>query len=337
MTTDRVRTQVRRQRSNIKRQNSGRQAAVVVVLLLAGCATTGTVGTRSVAATQPVAPLPTQDTPFTAPVPLGPISAPGDVAEPVPGGTVDWSGRTIRARGTGVMDPGNMNKAQARLMAERAAVVVAQRNLLEIVKGVRVDSDTRVQNFMTDYDVVYTRVEGIVKGARQLGPAKYDSVAGTVEVELEMAMSGDSSLEQVLAPVLAPTGDVAAAGLSPRVREFFEQYGGLVMDAGNSGLKPALFPKIYDEDGNLLLDTRDYLGYAGKTGQAAVQFIRALDDVLASKQLGNQPLVLKVKQVRGKLGSDIVVGRLDADKLKWLKDGAKYLFEAGRFLVKLML
>ncbi len=311
--------------------------ATGLALLLAGCATSGTVGSSSVTGTQPVAPLPSEETQFTAPVPLGPVSAPGDVAEPVPGGMVDWSGKTVRARGTGVMDPGNMNKAQARLMAERAAVVVAQRNLLEIVKGVRVDSDTRVQNFMTDYDVVYTHVEGIVKGARQLGPARYDSVAGTVEVELEMPMYGDSSLEQALAPVLGPKGEVAAAGLSPRVREFFEQYGGLVMDAGNTGLKPALFPKIYDEDGNLLLDTKDYLKYAGKSGQAAVQFIRALDEVLANKKLGNQPLVLKVKQIRGKLGSDIVIGKLDADKLKWLKDGARYLFDAGRFLVKLML
>ncbi|MEO0077554.1 MAG: hypothetical protein ABIK86_00940 [candidate division WOR-3 bacterium] len=323
--------------ANSERRVAHMVALALGVMILAGCATTGTVGSSSVARTQPVAPLPSEETRFTAPVPLGPVSAPGEVAEPVPGGVVDWSGGTVRARGTGVMDPGNMNKAQARLMAERAAVVVAQRNLLEIVNGVRVDSDTRVQNFMTDYDVVYTHVEGIVKGARQVGPARYDSVAGTVEVELEMPMYGDSSLEQALAPVLGPKGEVAAAGLSPRVREFFEQYGGLVMDAGNSGLKPALFPKIYDEDGNLLLDTKDCLKYAGRSGQAAVQFIRALDEVLANKKLGNQPLVLKVKQVRGKLGADIVISRVDADKLKWLKDGARYLFDAGRFIVKLML
>jgi hypothetical protein len=307
------------------------------LVLLAGCATTGTVGTSSVSNLPPAASVPAEQPQFVAPVPLGPVSAPGDVAEAMPGGTVDWSGRTMRARGTGVLDPGNSNKAQARLMAERAAVVVAQRNLLEIVKGVRVDSDTKVQNFMTEYDVVYTHVEGIVKGARQLGPSRYDSLAGTVEVELEMAMYGDSSLSQALAPVLGAPGDVSAASLSPRVREFFQQYGGLVMDAGNTGLKPALFPKIYDEQGNLLLDTRDYLRFAGQSGQAAVQFINTLDQVLARPELARQPLVLKVKQVRGRLGADIVLSNLDADKLKWLKDGAKFLFDAGRFLVKLML
>jgi len=225
--------------------------------------------------------------------------------------------------------------AQARLMAERAAVVVAQRNLLEIVKGVRVDSDTRVQNFMTDYDVVYSRVSGVVKGARQLGPAKYDSLAGTVEVELEVELYGDSSVADALIPALGASG--VQAGMSPQVRSFLEQYSGLIFDGGAAGVKPAMFPKIYDEDGNLLLDTRQYAAYLGTGGQAALQFISDLDRVLARPEFAKSPLVLKVKKVTGLLGADIVLGRQDAGKLKWLKDGFKYLVGAGRFLLKVLL
>jgi hypothetical protein len=308
------------------------------LLLVAGCPSTATVATSSVATNVPISQPPAADTgTFTIPTPLGPISAPGAVTEPLPGGTIDWSGKVVRARGTGVLDPGNTNRAQARLMAERAAVVVAQRNLLEIIRGVRVDSDTKVQNFMTQYDVVYTHVEGIVKGARQLGDAKYDSVAGTVEVELEASMYGPDGVEGAVQPALGAGGEVSSASLSPQVREFFQQYGGLVMDAGSTGLQPALFPKIYDENGNLLLDTKDYLSYAGQPGAYAVQFVNSLDQILARPEFARQPLVLKVKEVRGKLGADIVIGRNDADKLKWLKDGAKFLLDAGRFLVKLML
>jgi hypothetical protein len=259
------------------------------------------------------------------------------VSEPVPGGEVDWSGKVVRARGTGVLDPGNANKAQARLMAERAAVVVAQRNLLEIIKGVRVDSDTKVQSFMTQYDVVYTHVEGVVKGARQLGPSEYDSIAGTVEVELEVNLYGAGGLEDVLAPVLSPgQGGVSAAGVSRQTQDFFRQYSALVFDGGNTGLKPALFPKIYDENGNLLLDTKDYLRYTGQAGASTVQFIKNVDALLGRPEFANQPLVLKVKEVRGKLGADIVIGRVDADKLKWLKDGFKFLLDAGRLLLKIL-
>lgn len=281
-------------------------------------------------------PIP-KDTGSTVPLPVIPITKPGEVTEPVPGGVIDWGARVVRARGSGVLDPADENPARARLMAERAAVVVAQRNLLEIIKGVRVDSDTKVENFVTQYDVIYTRVEGVVKGARQLGPARYDSLAGVVEVELEVSLDGPKSVVDALNPVLGTPASGPAPEVSAQVQEFFRQYSGLVLDAGNTGLKPALFPKIYDEDGNLLLDTRDIYQYTGSTGQAVLNYIAKLDEILSRPEFSKQPLVLRIKQVRGKMGSDIVISREDAGKLKWLRQGAKFLFEAGRFIVRLLL
>lgn len=316
-------------------------------LMVAGCVSSSagvkSAGSPVGAPTQaPVAgpiqmpPVP-QDTEFTVPVPVGPIAAPNEVVEPVPGGVIDWGARVVRARGFGVLDPADENLSRARLMAERAAVVVAQRNLLEIIKGVRVDSDTKVENFVTRYDVIYTRVEGVIKGARQTGPARYDSAAGIVEVELEVALDGPQSVADALLPALGPQSGELSAQVSPAVREFFRQYSGLVLDAGNTGLKPALFPKIYDESGNLLLDTRELYRYTGSTGQAVLNYITRLDEILSRPEFARQPLVLKIKEVRGKLGSDIVISRQDAERLKWLRDGAKFLLDAGRLLVRLIL
>jgi hypothetical protein len=311
--------------------------AAAGLLLSLGCAKTETVGASGSPAVSAPPPAPV-DTSFTMPPSVGPISAPGQVAEPMPGGTVDWSGRTVRARGSGVLDPGNANKAQARLMAERAAVVVAQRNLLEIAKSVRVDSDTRIQNYMTEYDVVYSNMDGIVKAARQPGPARYDSVAGMVEVELEIPLYGDSSIQRALQPVLAaPDVPLTAPSLSPQARDFLRRYSGLVLDGGTTGLQPAMFLKIYDETGNLLLDTRDYLKYAGRPDAYAGQFVSTIDQMLAMPEFAREPLVLKVKEIRGKLGTDIVLGRGDADKVRWLKDGFKLLMDTGRFVLKLAL
>jgi hypothetical protein len=322
---------------------SGFAAAAVLLLGTLGCPSTTTVGTASsdagFASAPPVA-APTDSGSLELPPPLPKnLNAP-PVTEPLPGGSVDWTAKVVRAKGTGVLDPGNPNKAQARLLAERAAVVVAQRNLLEIVKGVRVDSDTKVENFMTRYDVVYSHVDGIVKGARQLGPATFDSLAGTVEVEIEVPLYGSGGVDEAVAPALPAPGaqsDVSASSLSPQVREFLRQFGGLALDAGSTGLRPSLYPKIYDDKGNLLLDTKDYLRHTGQYGSYAVQFVGALDQILGRPEFARQPLLLKVKQVTGRLGSDIILGSADADKLKWLKDGARFLFNAGRFLVKLML
>jgi len=307
-----------------------------VCCMLAACATTGTVQTSPVVVTKP-APAPAEG-PVELPAAIGPISAPGSVEELLPGGAIDWSGKTARARGTGVLDPGNADKAQARQMAERAATVVAQRNLLEIIKDVRVDSDNRVRDFTTGYEVVYQQVDGIVKAARLRGPARYDSIAGTVDVELECNLYGPGGVEDALTPALAPNatgGDVSASSLSPQAREFVRRYSGLVFDGGSTGLKPALFPRIYDENGSLLLDTREYLQYAGQPDAYVVQFVSALDQILARPEFAKPPLVLKAKDVRGKLDADIVLGHGDVVRITWLKDDFKFLMDTGRILVRL--
>ena len=58
-----------------------------------------------------------------------------------------------------------------------------------------------------------------------------------------------------------------------------------------------------------------------------------LAQVLARPDFG-QPLVLRVREVRGKLGTDIVLARGDADQLKRMEDGLAFLIGTGRVLVK---
>jgi hypothetical protein len=274
---------------------------------------------------------------LTLPTPIEYPAQPGRVTEPVPGGVIDWGGRVVRATGSGVADPAITNPAQARLMAERAAAVNCQRNLLEIVKGVRINSDTKVENFMTRYDVVNSSISGMVVGARQVGPAQWDSVRGLAQVEMEMNLVGPGSLSDAMAPVLDTAGAGVQALMTPEVQEFFRQYSALVVEARDSTLKPALFPRIYDEDGNLLVDTEQFFQGTGKVGRYAVQYVRRLDEVLSRPEFAQQPLVVRLRQISGRLGADIVLSRQDAGRLQWLKTGAKFLVEAGRLLVKLIL
>src|SRR5512143_321426 len=103
-------------------------------------------------------------------------------------GRVDWTSGVITAVGIGAPPAQPANAAQARAMAERAAQVVAYRNLLEAVKGVRVDSTTTVENFMVTSDVIKTEVNGIIQGAMVMDK-KYMS-DGSVEVTVGMKMSG---------------------------------------------------------------------------------------------------------------------------------------------------
>lgn len=312
---------------------------ISMALLLSGCGTTTVSRTPQTTAavarnTHTTTPVSLEELDFSIPAPQ--CAIPGDVAETTPSGDIDWSGNTVRATGTGVLDPGNPNTAQAMLMAERAAVVVAQRNLLETVQGVRVDSETRVENFMTDYDVIYTRVEGIVRNARQVGPARYDSLAGIVEVELEMEIHSPQGLSGALASALG-TPEAIAAPISQQTRNFLEQYSAIVFDGSLAGLQPSMYPKIYDANGNLLLDTSNYSQYLGSAGQTAMQFISDVDQILSQPAFAQSPLVVNVRQVTGQFGSDIFLGQQESDSLGWLKAGLPFLMSAGKFLLNVAL
>ncbi len=116
------------------------------------------------------------------------INGVGDAVETTGSGSINWTIGEVYATGIGAPPAQPVNAAQARAMAERAAVVVAYRNLLEVVKGVRVDSETVVENFMTTSDSIRTRVDGLVKGAR-IVKKQYLS-DGSVEVLIAMPLKG---------------------------------------------------------------------------------------------------------------------------------------------------
>jgi hypothetical protein len=314
---------------------------ISAILLLASCGTTAAVQTMvtgvPVVEDRPISGMSAliDEVPFSQPPPFTEIS--GDVVERFPSGEVDWSDNMVRATGSGVVDMANPNRGQARLMAERAAVVVAQRNLLEIVEGVRVNSETRVVNFMTDYDVVHTRVEGLVRNARQVGPARFDEELGIVEVDLEMELHNPQGLSGALGSALSDN-QIDPQSLSPQVRDFLRQYSGLVIDGGQTGLAPSMFPRIFDENGNLLLDTSQYASMLGAGGGMALQFVSDLEGLLGQAGMPGSPLVLQAVQAAGQFGSDIVLSVQDAGRGGGiLKDALPFLLGAGRFLMKVLL
>jgi hypothetical protein len=77
---------------------------------------------------------------------------------------MNWSSGMVTAEGFGVAPEGK-RKEVGRLLACRAAVTDAQRNLIEATQGVRVTVSTSVSHYAAEYDVVKTAVDGVVKGA----------------------------------------------------------------------------------------------------------------------------------------------------------------------------
>ena len=88
--------------------------------------------------------------------------------------------------GSGTAPEAAMN-AQETLLAKRAAELDARRKLLETARGVAVQSDTTVQDFMTVRDNVRTNVFGVIRNAEILDTRYYHD--GTCEVDMRLDMN----------------------------------------------------------------------------------------------------------------------------------------------------
>lgn len=99
-----------------------------------------------------------------------------------------WVPITIRATGGGAPPgPGrSVNAAQERLLAERAAKVDAYRNLLEQAYGLTLTSASTVRDFVTESDVIKTRVEAYVRGGKVTDVRHLPD--GGVEVDVEVLL-----------------------------------------------------------------------------------------------------------------------------------------------------
>lgn len=100
---------------------------------------------------------------------------------------VNWSAAKMQAEGAGAA-PEGAPISTARAMACRAAVLDAQRNLVESIHGVRVEGTTVVANMMVESDVIKTSVSGLLRGATMVSRDLQDD--GSCLVTMTAPMSG---------------------------------------------------------------------------------------------------------------------------------------------------
>jgi hypothetical protein len=182
-------------------------------------------------------------------------------------GSINWTTQYIEARGETVIDTVRFkNHAQARAMATRGAVVIAQRNLLEIINGVKIHGETTVENLITANDYVYSRVDGVIKGAVMVGEPREEW--GMMVVRLQAPLYQENGLASAVYDAARPA-DLTATSTTPVkvgqvTKQEAEELGNVIFNLAGKKFDPALFPLIIDENNNVLLDL--YKIYDPKTG-----------------------------------------------------------------------
>ena len=245
------------------------------------------------------------------------------VGETFDRGSINYADRTIQATGIGFIPVNVINAGQARRSAMRIAKQDALRQLIEIVNGVNVTSETTVSGAMFD-DVIKTQVQGAIRGARKVGEPKYLSDT-SVEVVYEVSMNNISSALLPMAeraPVLSyesvtATGTAAAAAGQGGGAASAPASGGvtgIIIDGSGLGLRPAMSPRILNQSGTVLYGPGQYdRDYAAANG--VVGYAKTLGQAKADTRVQGNPLVLRGASASGTAKTDVIISNADAGKL----------------------
>ena len=258
-----------------------------------------------------------------------------DLVEQMANGDINWTKGVVQAKGIGAPPEKYYGKPQARPMALRAAKLDAMRNLLEATKGVRISSTTLVKDFAVTSDIIMSQIEGMVKGA-QVVHQEYMS-DGTVEVTMQMSLMG--GFAQLILPMeikqvesIRPIPPVHKEPLPPIVKKpsapapkpVSEVFTGMVIDARGINARPAMAPKILNENGEEVYGSayvsREFAVQQGMSGYA-----KDLTAAQSNPRVTNSPLTVKGLRTEGHGRSDIVISNADASKLRSASEHLSFL------------
>lgn len=205
-------------------------------------------------------------------------------------------------------------------MVREAAIMAAQRNLIGIVKGMSIDSETTMRDLIIESDVVNRKITGTLRGAqiveeKSMPDGGYyvkmrvpiygvsDSIASAVLPSL--LPDSPKPFEKVYKPISSETAEVQGAG-----------YTGVIVDASGLGLEPTFSPVIYDTNGRAVYGIEN-LQYDAIITEGMVGYSQSVGE--GTDRAGVKPLVVKAVQVRGGGNStnqvNAVVSVEDADKI----------------------
>lgn len=257
-----------------------------------------------------------------------------DLVEQIATGDINWTKGVVQAKGIGAPPERYYGKPQARPMALRAAKLDAMRNLLEATKGVRISSTTLVKDFAVTSDIIMSQIEGMVKGA-QVVHQEYMS-DGTVEVTMQMSLMG--GFAQLILPMeikqvesIRPVSPVHKESLPPIVepstpapKPVSEVFTGMVIDARGINARPAMAPKILNENGEEVYGSayvsREFAVQQGMSGYA-----KDLTAAQSNPRVTNSPLTVKGLRTEGHGRSDIIISNADASRLRSASEHLSFL------------
>ncbi len=261
---------------------------------------------------------------------VSPLNTSAQVVQNAANGQLDWTNGQITVTGTGAAPArAGMSAGQKRLMAQRAAVVDGYRQLAEAINGVQVDSETLVNNYVVESDIIKTRVSALVRGAK-VGNYRYMS-DGTVEVTVSISMFGANSLSAVVVPEIIerkkirviPNSPTPTPTQNPTVVETpmpqtpaAGEYTGVIIDCRGLGVTPAMSPQVLDTDGREIYIGDQPIDPDVVVTSGIVAYADSMSRAQSNTRAGRNPLIIKAVRAGGNIHqSDAIISVANGNKM----------------------
>lgn len=243
----------------------------------------------------------------------------------------NWSDMYIEVTAMGTA---NVLKAQseahALILAEEAARALAYRKLTERTYGVYVNSRNIIKDGVTGDDTVLVACEGYINNAKELNVTHERLADNSILCTITMGalITTDDGLMNV--GELIQAGEPAIEIYSPVTEIYPGDYSGIVIDARELDVNPALYPNIVTEDGKLVYGAQ-FLDpeYALMNGVST--YVRSLEEAM-NLGAGDTPFIVKALKTMGAFAADLVLPGIIVDQLFGLEEQYNLLSE-GRVVI----
>jgi len=249
-----------------------------------------------------------------------------------------------------------------------SAKVIAQRNMLEKIKGINIDSVTTINSSMTKNNIVKASVSGTIKGSKIID-RKYFSNKKYAKVTIELDLIDDLLINMLKEISISRNETLFDSFLNPfflnataynyddiivlekllgdfkktkneKAIDFVytiisklktNKYTGIIIDAdGIDNFDMALVPKIRTKTGKELYPAEYINDDILLSEHGIVSYEIGLSDAKLNKRIYSHPIILKAKSIYGQKSSDLI---LDENSIKILKTVDKNLLRKAKILI----
>lgn len=224
----------------------------------------------------------------------------------------DWNSQMITVTGSGV-PPSGIRGGQARILARRAAIADAYRQLAEIVEGVQIDAETTVEMAMLKSDSVRLSVSAVIRGAQIVD--ENITRDGVYEVTVQLPMFGATNSlasavferPEYVEPFPEPEPVRPNVSIDITIRG---GYTGVVIDCRGFHVQPVMSPVIKNSHGTKIYGYKnidpDYVNEYGMADYA--------DSMSQAGRAGSNPLVIRAERMAD-FDSTPVISVADANRI----------------------